>query len=146
MRILIIGASGLLGKALVEQWKSDQVAGVGSRDADIREPDALRRLFDRVRPHYTVLSASYTDVDGCERDPRRADEVNRTGAIHVAEAARTTGSRFMFLSTDYVFDGAKTSPYEPEDATGPINVYGRSKAEAERDIRAVLPDCCILRT
>ena len=146
MRTLIIGANGLLGKALMEQWESDQVTGVGPQDADIRDPDALRRLFDRARPQYTVLLAAYTDVDGCEKDPRRADEVNRAGAIHVAEAARNAGSGLMFLSTDYVFDGTKKTPYEKDDPVNPINVYGRSKAEAEHGIREILPACCILRT
>src|SRR5712692_5754150 len=146
MRILIIGATGLLGRVLLEQWDSDQVIGTGSREVDIRDPEQLQRLFERTLPECTVLVAAYTDVDGCEKDPLRAHDVNCRGAVNVARAARNTGSRLLFLSTDYVFDGSKTAPYEPGDPVCPINVYGCSKAEAERGVGEVLPDCCIART
>jgi len=92
------------------------------------------------------LCAAYTDVDGCEKDPARAFAVNRDGAAHVARAAAQTGSRLLFLSSDYVFDGEKRTPYEIEDPRNPINVYGRSKAEAERNLLEIVPDCCIVRT
>lgn len=146
MRVLIIGATGLLGRVLLEEWDSDEVAGVGSGDGDIRVPEQTRRLLARFRPECTVLAAAYTDVDGCEKDPQRAHEVNCLGAVHVALAARSAGSRLLFLSTDYVFDGSKTSAYQPADQVRPVNVYGRSKADAERGIRQILPDCCIVRT
>lgn len=146
MRVLIIGATGLLGKVLVEEWGSDQILGVGSRDADIRDGQQVRELFDHWRPDCTVLAAAYTDVDGCENDPRRANEVNCAGAVNVGDAARRVGSRLIFLSTDYVFDGAKTTPYEVEDQVCPINVYGESKANAERALREVFPASCIVRT
>lgn len=93
-----------------------------------------------------MLLAAYTDVDGCEKDPQRAHEVNCGGALNVASAARDAGCRLLFVSTDYVFDGSKSTPYEADDAVNPINVYGQSKAEAERRIREILPHCCILRT
>jgi dTDP-4-dehydrorhamnose reductase len=146
MRVLIIGATGLLGKVLVEEWTGDEVAGVGSRDVDIRERLPLQRVFAQTRPEWTVLAAAYTDVDGCEESPDLAMQVNCVGALNVALAARDAASRLLFLSTDYVFDGAKSAPYETGDAVNPLNVYGRSKAEAEKGIREILPHCCILRT
>jgi dTDP-4-dehydrorhamnose reductase len=146
MRVLVIGATGLLGRVLLEQWDHDELSGAGSRDADVRDPAQLCRLFDRCRPEWTILAAAYTDVDGCEKDPERAHQVNCVGAVNVARAARESRSKLLFLSTDYVFDGKKEAPYEPEDALGPLNVYGRSKAEAEKGIRETLPDCCIVRT
>ncbi len=146
MRVLLIGATGLLGKVLQEEWEGDAVTGVGSRDADILDESQVRRLFERTRPEWTLLAAGYTDVDGCERDPQRAHDVNCLGAINVARAARDARSKLLFLSTDYVFDGAKGAPYEPEDPVCPLNVYGRSKADAEKGLREILPDCCILRT
>jgi len=146
MRVLIIGATGLLGNALSEEWNGEQITGVGSRDVDIRDEAKLRELYARCRPEWTVLAAAYTDVDGCEKDPARAREVNCTGAVNVARAAREAGSRLLFVSTDYVFDGCKRTPYETGDPVNPINVYGQSKADAERGIREILPDCCILRT
>ena len=146
MRVLLIGATGLLGKVLHEEWEGDAVTGVGSRDADIRDESQVRRLFERTRPEWTVLVAAYADVDGCERDPQRAYDVNCSGAMNVARAAHDGRSKLLFLSTDYVFDGSKGAPYEPEDPVCPINVYGRSKADAEKGLREILPECCILRT
>lgn len=146
MRVLLIGATGLLGTVLQEEWEGDSVIGVGSRDADIRDETQVRLLFERNRPEWTVLAAAYADVDGCERDPQRAHDVNCTGAMNVARAARDARSKLLFVSTDYVFDGSKGTPYEPEDPVCPINVYGRSKADAEKGLREILPECCILRT
>jgi dTDP-4-dehydrorhamnose reductase len=141
-----MGASGLLGRVLLEEWHSDEVFGVSSQDGDLRSPQEMQRLLRRYEPACTVLAAAYTDVDGCEKDPERAHEVNCLGAENVALAARSAGSRLVFLSTDYVFDGSKTTPYTPSDRVSPINVYGRAKAEAEQRIREILPECCIVRT
>ncbi len=142
-RILILGATGLLGKALVEEWDFDEVTGASSRDADIRDRARLRALFARTRPQWTVLSAAYTDVDGCEKNPEMAHQMNCAGAGNVARAARECGSRLLFVSTDYVFDGKKTTPYETSDMP---NVYGRAKAAGEAMVRAILPEACIART
>jgi dTDP-4-dehydrorhamnose reductase len=92
------------------------------------------------------LSAAYTDVDGCELNRDLAFAVNCDGAINVAEAAREAGSRLMFLSTDYVFDGSKRSPYQTSDARKPTSVYGESKARAEERLLEILPEVCIVRT
>src|SRR5579872_2220915 len=146
MKVLLIGATGLLGQVLLEEWSTDQVIGVGSRDIDIRDQRQVCDLFERYRPDWAVLAAAYTDVDGCERDPQRAHQVNCDGAAHVAQAAASTKSGLLFLSSDYVFDGTKTAPYEPGDAISPLSVYGRTKAEAEEAIRKTLPQHCILRT
>ncbi len=145
-RVLILGATGLLGKALVEEWDFDEVTGTSSRDADIRDAAQLRALFARVRPQWTVLAAAYTDVDGCEKNPEMAHQVNCAGAGNVARVARECGSRMLFVSTDYVFDGKKTTPYETSDLPRPINVYGRTKAAGEALVRAILPEAGIART
>lgn len=146
MRILLIGATGLLGKVLLQEWRGDHVTGANSRDVDIRDQAQVIELLERCRPDWTILTAAYTDVDGCEKDPEKAHQVNCVGAVNVAQAARNTGSALFFISTDYVFDGSKTAPYEPGDIVSPMNVYGRSKAEAEEAIRKILPRHCILRT
>lgn len=146
MRVLIIGATGLLGKALLGEWDFDEVTGASSRDADIREPAQLRALFARVRPEWTVLAAAYTDVDGCEKHPELAHRVNCVGAGNVARTARECGSQLMFLSTDYVFDGKKPLPYETDDPVAPMSVYGRTKAAGEAAVREILPEACIART
>lgn len=146
MKITIFGASGLLGQALMREWSGDEVSGLTSRDADIRDAAQVRSAVDRTRPEWIVLSAAFTDVDGCESQQERAFAVNRDGAVKVAEVAKQIGSRLLFLSSDYVFDGTKTSPYEVDDLRNPQSVYGRSKAEAEVRLLEILPDCCIART
>src|ERR1700726_3129966 len=146
MRIMILGATGLLGKALMSEWSRDEVVGLGSRDVDIRDADKVYEVVANARPAWIVLAAAYTNVDECERHPDLAFEVNRDGAVNVAKAAKRAGAKLLFLSSDYVFDGRKSSPYEPGDARNPRSVYGRSKAEAEIRLLEVLSDCCIART
>jgi dTDP-4-dehydrorhamnose reductase len=146
MKVLILGASGLLGQALIREWKEDEVVGLTSRDVDIRDAGKVRQLIERSKPDWIVLSAAYTDVDGCESNQTLAFAVNRDGAVNVAEASKHSGSRLLFLSSDYVFDGRKTSPYEIDDERNPQTVYGRSKAEAEVHLLKLLPDCSIVRT
>ena len=146
MRITIFGATGLLGKALVREWKDDEVTGFGSADGDIRDEKQVSNLVQRARPDWIVLAAAYTDVDGCETNRDLAFDVNCRGAINVARAAKQHGSRLLFLSTDYVFDGTKTTPYATDDPRSPRSVYGQSKAEAEVQLGEIIPECCIVRT
>jgi len=146
MRITIFGATGLLGKALVREWKDDEVTGFASADGDIRDEKQVSNLVQHARPDWIVLAAAYTDVDGCESNRDLAFDVNCRGAVNVARAAKQHGSRLLFLSTDYVFDGTKTTPYETNDPRSPSSVYGHSKAEAEVRLAEILPGCCIVRT
>lgn len=146
MRVLIFGATGLLGKSLMREWSGDEVTGLSSGDVDIRDELRVRETVGAIRPDWIVLSAAYTDVDGCESKPELAFAVNRDGPVHVARAAKAVGAKLLFLSSDYVFDGKKTSPYEVGDARNPQSVYGRSKAEAELRLLETLPECCIART
>ena len=143
---LIFGATGLLGKALVRQYPQGAAVGLGSGDVDIRDDKRVAEVVQRVRPEWIVLAAAYTDVDGCETNQQLAFDVNCTGALNVARAAKECKARLLFVSTDYVFDGTKTSPYETNDVRNPRSVYGRTKAEAETRIAEVLPDSCIVRT
>ncbi len=138
----------MLGKALMCRWRTDgdDVTGIGSAQADIRIPEQVKKAFEQTKPDWTVLAAAYTDVDGCELNPQLASAVNTQGAVNVAAAAANAGSKLLFVSTDYVFDGKKKFPYEVDDPRNPINVYGRSKAEAEESILRMLPGCCIVRT
>jgi dTDP-4-dehydrorhamnose reductase len=146
MRVTIFGASGLLGRALMREWSGDEVVGLTSQDADIRDAAQVQSAIQGTRPQWIVLAAAYTDVDGAESNPDLAFSVNRDGAVHLARAAKHAGARLLFLSSDYVFDGKKKSPYETGDARNPLGVYARSKAEAETRLLEVLPDVCIART
>jgi dTDP-4-dehydrorhamnose reductase len=146
MRVTIFGATGMLGKAALRRWTEDEVTLLGSADADIRNPEQVEKVVKKAKPDWIVLAAAYTDVDGCEINPQLASAVNTHGAVNVAKAAANAGSKLLFVSTDYVFDGKKNSPYETTDRRSPINAYGRSKAEAEEKLIQIQPDCCIVRT
>jgi dTDP-4-dehydrorhamnose reductase len=146
MRVTIFGATGLLGKELMRGWNDDEVTGLGSNDADLRNAEQVSRLVQSTRPDWIVLAAAYTDVDGCEINEQLARNINYGGAVHVAEAAKRAGARLLFVSTDYVFDGSKNVPYETTDARQPRSVYGKWKAEAEIKLIELLPQCVVLRT
>jgi dTDP-4-dehydrorhamnose reductase len=146
MRILIIGSSGLLGSDLVEGWAGDNVIPATSQDADIRNIGQVRKLVTQARPDWIILAAGYTDVDGSEQNPELAFAVNRDGARHVSIVARELSAKVCFLSTDYVFDGAATCPYEPWDPVHPLNVYGASKAAGEAAVQEHAGHWLIART
>ena len=146
MRVLLFGASGLLGQELVRALDGVQVVAPSSKEVDLRDPVRLRQVVRESRPDRVILSAAYTDVDGCESNRQLAMAVNCEGAVHAAQAVLESNSRLIFLSTDYVFDGAKGSPYETGDPRRPINVYGETKARAEERLLELLPDVCIVRT
>ena len=146
MRVTLFGATGLLGQELVQELKAEHLTALSSKDADLRDRARVREVIRDSRPDWILLSAAYTDVDGCESNRDLAFAVNCAGAVNVAEAAREAGSRLMFVSTDYVFDGTKGSPYQTTDARKPFNVYGESKARAEERLPEILPEVCIART
>ena len=156
MRATLFGASGLLGQELVHELSGNELSGnersgeqltaLSAEDADLRDHARVRDVIRDSRPDWILLSAAYTDVDGCESNRDLAFAVNCEGAVNVAEAAREAGSRLMFLSTDYVFDGSKGSPYQTNDARNPTSVYGESKARAEERLLEILPEVCIART
>jgi dTDP-4-dehydrorhamnose reductase len=146
MRVTLFGASGLLGQDLVQELRGEHLTALSSKEADLRDRTRARDAIRDSRPDWIILSAAYTDVDGCESNRDRAFAVNCEGAINVAQAARDAGARLLFLSTDYVFDGTKRSPYEISDTRNPTSVYGQSKARAEERLIEILPEVCIART
>lgn len=146
MNVTIFGSTGLVGSALVREWRDDSIVALSSKDADIRDPNAVDAIIARTNPAWIIHAAAYTDVDGCETNRDLALSINRDGAVHVAQSARKYNARLLFLSTDYVFDGTKNSPYETGDPRAPQSVYGASKAEAELKLHDLIPECCIVRT
>ncbi len=146
MRVTLFGASGLLGQELAKELSGEELTALSSKDADLRDRARVRQVILDSHPDWILLSAAYTDVDGCESNRDLAFAVNCEGAVNVAQAASEAGSRLLFLSTDYVFDGTKRSPYETTDARNPTSVYGESKACAEERLLEVLPEVCIART
>ncbi|MFZ5874882.1 MAG: dTDP-4-dehydrorhamnose reductase [Nitrospirota bacterium] len=145
MRIFLTGATGQLGLALRHVLADHEVTAPPEHEADITHAGIVDRIT-ASRPDVVIHGAAYTDVDGAETHPARAYAVNADGSRLVAQAAAQAGARLIAISTDYVYDGAKTAPYREDDPTAPLGVYGASKLAGERDTLAVKPDAVILRT
>jgi len=149
MRLLITGWQGQLARSLVEAAAARPeitALGLGRPALDLcARPSILRTLTDHT-PDLIVNTAAYTAVDKAESEPDAAFKLNRDGAGMLAEAAAARGVPIIHVSTDYVFDGAKPSPYVETDATGPLNVYGASKLAGEQAVAAANPRHLILRT
>lgn len=154
-KILIIGSNGLLGKALCETLKGKfKVFGLGSSGktraryvkCDIRLRKKLVTEFLRLKPDIIVHAAAISDVDYCEKNPRKARAVNSLGTRNVSYAAKKSGSFLIYISTDYVFNGRKKRPYREIDRVFPINIYGKTKLEGEEFVRRILDKYLIIRT
>jgi dTDP-4-dehydrorhamnose reductase len=145
MRIFITGGDGQLGRAMAEIGKNDELF-LGRQDADdITQPKIIQTIGD-LKPDAIVHAAAMTDVDACELNPDQAFLVNEQGTRYVAQAAKRAGALMVYVSTDYVFDGTKESPYLETDPTNPINVYGRSKLAGERATQEAAGRWLIVRT
>jgi dTDP-4-dehydrorhamnose reductase len=136
----------MLGADLLDEWQSDELIPADRAEADLRDFPQVEKLVLRVRPEWVVLAAAYTDVDGCEQNPELAFAVNQTGVANVARAARLVAARVFLVSTDYVFDGKNTRPYETTDPVSPLNVYGASKAAGETALSKSQVAWCVGRT
>ena len=140
----------MLGTDLLEEWKNaepgDELIPAGSAEADLRDTSQVERLVQKARANWVIICAAYTDVDGCEQNPDLAFAVNAKGAENVARSAEEIRARVFLVSTDYVFDGQGTRPYETTDPAAPINVYGASKAAGEEVLRKISSAWCIGRT
>ncbi|MDU3818520.1 dTDP-4-dehydrorhamnose reductase [Mixta calida] len=147
MRILLTGAYGQLGRCLLDRFPADWVMlACGSAELDITDRAAVERIVRRFRPQVIMNAAAYTAVDKAEIDRIRAMKINAIGPENLARAAREVGAQLIHISTDYVFDGSKTTPYIESDLPCPINFYGLSKWEGEKRVQAILPQAIIIRT
>lgn len=149
-RIVIAGAGGQLGGFLrsLAAAEGRDVLALTSSQWDITDPAAAERIVQRG--DVVINCAAYTDVDGAESDEAGAYAVNAAGPENIAKACARAGARFIHVSTDYVFNGdfggADPRPYEPDDPTAPVGVYGRSKLAGEQAVLAALPEAVIVRT
>ena len=136
MRVLITGAGGQVGTELVDVFNAGGhvVAGFDHASLDVTNRGAVRAAVVEFHPDAIVHSAAWTAVDACESDPDRAYAVNAMGTRFVVEAARLVDAPVHYISTDYVFDGSKDSPYVEWDETNPQSVYGKSKLAGEREL------------
>ena len=147
MKVLVCGARGMLGKDLVPALSvKHQVLGRDIEDLNIADQQRVQKEIETMRPQVVVNAAAYTDVDGCEGKRELAFSVNAEGARNIAAGCAASNARMIHLSTDYVFDGTSSAPYREEDPPNPLNVYGASKLQGERQIREVLENHLIIRT
>ncbi len=145
---LVLGAGGMLGRAVVQVLDRAFPGTVSATRAEVDVTDRFRleSELERLRPDVVINCAAYTDVDGCETDPGMARRVNVEGAENAASAASAAGCPIVHISTDFVFDGRKSAPYTEEDAPAPLSEYGRSKRAGEERVAAVAADHLIVRT
>ena len=154
MKLLIIGASGVLGSSLYDSAVKKKWNVLGtyySRQCEglycfkLEDRKSITALFNFFKPETVILAGGITNVDLCEAKPKLAEKININGTFDVAKETKRFNARLVYLSTDYIFNG-ESGPYSESDTPSPINVYGRTKLEAENIVRSALQDCLIVRT
>lgn len=149
MRVLVTGAGGQLGRDLTAAFAArpatHEVIPFDHASLDVSDRDQVLSSIGSIRPDAIVHTAAWTAVDACEADPGRALSVNALGSRHVADGASRVGASICYISTDYVFDGSKPSPYDEWDRPDPGSVYGRSKLGGEREVLAMVPGATVIR-
>ncbi|RKE79239.1 dTDP-4-dehydrorhamnose reductase [Rhizobium sp. AG855] len=149
LRMLVTGREGQVVSALVELgWHQEEfeILALGRPDLDLADTRSIDGAITARQPDIIVSAAAYTAVDQAETDTASAHAVNGVAPGEIGRVASRLGIPVIHLSTDYVFDGTKTSPYEETDPTNPVGVYGRSKLEGEHALAAATDDHVILRT
>lgn len=139
MKIAITGAAGLFGHGLVEVAAArHEVFPLTRAEADITRADEVGAALDRIRPEVVIHPAAIPDLDVSEAEPARAFLVNVHGTRHIVEWAREFGAGVVYISTDAVFDGTKSTPYLESDPANPLTIYGRTKLRAERLVQGLV--------
>ncbi len=151
-KILVTGSEGMLGSALLTSLKKYNIEVVGTdirsseNPLDITMPDDVSGFIKHIRPDAIIHTAACTDVDECELNLNKTYLINREGTNNIAKACKDTGAFLVYISTDFIFDGSKTSSYNEDDMPVPINIYGRSKLQGEECVKKLLEQYLIIRT
>jgi dTDP-4-dehydrorhamnose reductase len=148
MKIVVIGANGQLGSDLVAAFTAhgDAVSALTHSHIEIADPDSVSCVLEEIKPQVIVNTAAMHQVENCERDPVKAFAVNGLGSKNLAVVAQSLGAVLMHVSTDYVFDGSKGSPYTENDNPRPLNAYGITKLAGEHFVRAHTEKHFVVRT
>lgn len=148
MKVAVIGANGQLGSDVVQAFvdTGDEVCALAHSDIEITKFDSVSRVLERLGPSVIVNTAAMHHVETCEREPERAFAINALGPRNLALAARGLGAVLMHVSTDYVFDGSKASPYDENDSPRPLNVYGNTKLAGEYFVQCTVEKHFVIRT
>jgi dTDP-4-dehydrorhamnose reductase len=146
-KVLLIGAKGQVGQELqVTLPYLGEVISIGREELDLTNSEKISQLIGEIHPDYLVNAAAYTAVDKAETEPDLAYSINAIAPKIMAESAEKIKAKFLHISTDYVFDGRKNTPYLETDLTNPLGVYGQSKLRGEEEIKTVDSQAIILRT
>jgi dTDP-4-dehydrorhamnose reductase len=145
MRAAVIGSNGQLGYDLCRLLGQDAIP-LTHQDIEITDISSIREVIGREKPDAVINTAAFHNVNECEENPQKAFLVNSTGAYNAARAAKENGARYVYISTDYVFDGMKGEPYAENDPMEPLNAYGVSKAAGEWLTRNLQDKYFIVRT
>ena len=133
MKVLVTGAKGQLGTDLMNELEKRGIESIGVdvQEMDITDREACMRVISESKADAVIHCAAYTAVDAAEDNVDLCRKINGEGTRNVALACQATGAKMMYISTDYVFDGQGTRPWEPDDNRSPLNVYGQTKYEGE---------------
>ena len=139
MKVFVTGAKGQLGHDVVNELekRGHTAIGVDIEEMDITDKDAVKRVITQVSPEAVVHCAAYTAVDAAEEQVELCHRVNGLGTENMAEVCKELNCKLMYISTDYVFNGQGTRPWEPDDERAPLNVYGQTKYEGELAVEAL---------
>ncbi len=147
MKILVTGSRGMLAHDVIPMISEEhEVLATDIHNLDICSPSAVEQYISCNRPDIIINCASFTNVDACETETDSAFSVNAEGVKHLANMCRKTGALLYHISTDFVFDGTKKTPYTPDDIPNPLSVYAKSKYRGEQYIQEILPRYVIIRT
>jgi dTDP-4-dehydrorhamnose reductase len=147
MKVLVTGKNGQLAWEVVHLAPSDvNVVCLGRAELDISDAQAVKQAIQTHQPDLVINTAAYTAVDKAESDQENAYAVNESGAANLAQTCKDNGVRLLHVSTDFVFDGSNTKPYQTDDAVNPLGVYGASKLAGDKAVHAILPEAVIVRT
>lgn len=146
MKVAIIGANGQLGSDLCKVWTQEEIISLTHQELDVANQQKVSELFGTLRPDIIINTAAYHKVDECEENPEKSFLINGAGSYYVAEAANKVDAVYVFISTDYVFDGQKKTPYVESDCPNPLSVYGASKVAGEQLTRIACPNHFIIRS
>lgn len=149
MVVLVTGANGQLGQSLqfiAEKYPQIDFVFCDSKVLDITQKAGIESVFNKIKPDFCINTAAYTAVDKAETETEKAEAINVTGVKNLAEICKEFKTQLIHVSTDFVFDGTKKTPYTEEDIPNPKSVYGQTKLDGEKAVQAILEDYFIIRT